>query len=79
MAATMAQEELITDALIHTAVQHMARTASIIVVVLHDIQSHRVIEDATEAGAGPREAQEAVLVTAEVQATDQEEADSVNN
>jgi len=79
MAATMAQEELITDALIHTVVQHMVRTASIIAGVLHDIQSHQVTEDATEAGAEPPEVQEAVLVTAEVQATDQEAVDLVNN
>ena len=79
MATTMAQEELIMVALIHTVVQHMVRTASIIVVVLHDIQSHRVTEDATVAGAEPPEVQEAVLVTAEVQAIDQEAVDLVNN
>ena len=79
MAATMVQEELITDALIHTAVQHMARTASIIVVVLQDIQSHQVIEGGIVPGVELPEAQEAALVTVEVQVIDQEVVDLVNN
>ena len=79
MAAIMGQEELITDTLIHMAVQHMELTASITAVVLQDIHVQPVTEVATAVVAGRREAQEAVHVTAEAQASDQEVADLVNN
>ena len=77
--AIMVQEELITVVLTHMGVQHMVPTASIIVVVLQDIQSHQVIEGATAAGVELPEAQEAALVTVEVQVIDQEVVDLVNN
>ena len=79
MAAIMGQEELITDVLIHMAVQHMVRTASITAAALQDIHVHQATEVVTAVGVGRREAQEAVHVTAEAQASDQEAADLVNN